>query len=89
MRDYTGSGNRLLLHKALDYGYAHTIHKSQGGTYNNVLIYADTIDRFSDPLVKQQLKYVAMSRAKDNVVVLTSHAVTGTREVITDQNIVT
>ena len=89
MRDYTGSGNRLLLHKALDYGYAHTIHKSQGGTYNNVLIYADTIDRFSDPLVKQQLKYVAMSRAKDNVVVLTSHAVTGTREVITDQNLVT
>ena len=80
MRDYTGSGNRLLLHKALDYGYAHTIHKSQGGTYNNVLIYADTIDRFSDPLVKQQLKYVAMSRAKDNVVVLTSHAVTGTTE---------
>lgn len=89
MRDYTGSGNRLLLHKALDYGYAHTIHKSQGGTYNNVLIYADTINRFSDPLVKQQLKYVAMSRAKDNVVVLTSHAVTGTREVITDQNLVT
>ena len=80
MRDYTSSDNRLLLHKALDYGYAHTIHKSQGGTYNNVLIYADTIDSFSDPLVKQQLKYVAMSRAKDNVVVLTSHAVTGTTE---------
>ena len=80
MRDYTGSGNRLLLHKALDYGYAHTIHKSQGGTYNNVLIYADTIDRFSDPLIKQQLKYVAMSRAKDNVVVLTSHPTTGTTE---------
>ena len=79
MRDYTGSGNRLLLHKALDYGYAHTIHKSQGGTYNNVLIYADTIDRFSDPLVKQQLKYVAMSRAKDNVVVLTSHPTTSSR----------
>ena len=81
MRDYTGSNNRLLLHKALDYGYAHTIHKSQGGTYNNVLIYADTIDRFSDPLVKQQLKYVAMSRAKDNVTVLTSHAITSTKTV--------
>ena len=84
MRDYTGSNNRLLLHKALDYGYAHTIHKSQGGTYNNVLIYADTIDRFSDPLVKQQLKYVAMSRAKDNVTVLTSYPTTGTRKVITE-----
>ena len=89
MRDYVGTGNRLLLRKSLDYGYAHTIHKSQGGTYNNVLIYADTINRFSDPLVKQQLKYVAMSRAKDNVTVLTSHPTTGTIEVITNQNIVT
>lgn len=79
MRDYVGTGNRLLLRKSLDYGYAHTIHKSQGGTYNNVLIYADTINRFNDPLVRQQLKYVAMSRAKDNVTVLTSHPTTGSR----------
>lgn len=88
MRDYVGTGNRLLLRKSLDYGYAHTIHKSQGGTYNNVLIYADTINRFSDPLVRQQLKYVAMSRAKDNVTVLTSHPTTDSREVITSENIV-
>ena len=85
MRDFYGDGNKLLLRKSLDYGYAHTIHKSQGGTYNNVLIYADTIDRFSDPLIRQQLKYVAVSRAKDNVTILTSHPTTGTREVITDQ----
>lgn len=88
MRDYVGTGNRLLLRKSLDYGYAHTIHKSQGGTYNNVLIYADTINRFSDLLVRQQLKYVAMSRAKDNVTVLTSHPTTDSREVITSENIV-
>lgn len=80
MRDFYGNGNRLLLRKSLDYGYAHTIHKSQGGTYNNVLIYADTIDRFNDPMIRQQLKYVAMSRAKDNVTVLTSHPTTGTRQ---------
>ena len=85
MKDFYGDGNKLLLRKSLDYGYAHTIHKSQGGTYNNVLIYADTIDRFSDPLIRQQLKYVAVSRAKDNVTILTSHPTTGTREVITDQ----
>ena len=89
MRDFTDAKGRLLLRKSLDYGYAHTIHKSQGGTYNNVLIYADTINRFSDPLVRQQLKYVAMSRAKDNVTVLTSHPTTGTIEVIPNQNIVT
>lgn len=89
MKDFYGDGNKLLLRKSLDYGHAHTIHKSQGGTYNNVLIYADTIDRFSDPLVRQQLKYVAVSRAKDNVTILTSHPTTGIREVITDQNVVT
>lgn len=88
MRDYIGSNNRLLLRKSLDYGYAHTIHKSQGGTYNNVLIYADTIDRFNDPQIRQQLKYVAMSRAKDNVTVLTNHPTTDSRKVINTQNIV-
>lgn len=80
MRDFTDSTGRLLLRKSLDYGYAHTIHKSQGGTYNNVLIYANTIDRFQDQQVRQQLKYVAMSRAKDNVTVLTSHPTTGSND---------
>lgn len=80
MREFKDNSGRLLLRKSLDYGYAHTIHKSQGGTYNNVLIYSDTIDRFQDPQVRQQLKYVAMSRAKDNVTVLTSHPTTGSRE---------
>lgn len=80
MREFKDNSGRLLLRKSLDYGYAHTIHKSQGGTYNNVLIYADTIDRFNDPQVRQQLKYVAMSRAKDNVTVLTSHPTIGTRQ---------
>ena len=80
MREFKDKTGRLLLRKSLDYGYAHTIHKSQGGTYNNVLIYADTIDRFNDPQVRQQLKYVAMSRAKDNVTVLTNHPTTGSRQ---------
>ena len=89
MINYTDNRGNLLWKKSIDYGYAHTIHKSQGGTYNNVLIYADTIDRFQDQQVRQQLKYVAMSRAKDNVTVLTSHPTTGTREVITSQDVVT
>ena len=58
----------VAIKKSLDYGYAHTIHKSQGGTYNKVLVLADTINnsRF-DPVVKQQLRYVAVSRARDYV----------------------
>lgn len=89
MREFRDNAGRLLLRKSLDYGYAHTIHKSQGGTYNNVLIYADTIDRFNDPQVRQQLKYVAMSRAKDNVTVLTSHPTTDTRQETVSESIET
>jgi hypothetical protein len=56
----------------IDYGYAHTIHKSQGGTYSKVLILLDSIDKeFRDPIIKQQLKYVAVSRATDYVYVVT------------------
>jgi hypothetical protein len=56
----------------LNYGYAHTIHKSQGGTYSKVLILLDSINNTKfDPIVKQQLKYVAVSRATDYVYVVT------------------
>lgn len=71
MKDYT-FGGKLKIKKLFDYGYAHTIHKSQGGTYNQVLIYADTIDRFQSHEARQQLKYVAVSRAKGKVTILTN-----------------
>lgn len=73
MQDYTENG-RTLLAKAFTYGYAHTIHKSQGGTYDKVMIYADTINKF-DKDTAQELKYVAMSRAKSNVYVVTSYPI--------------
>ena len=74
MQNYEVNG-KLRIKKTIDYGYAHTIHKSQGGTYNKVMIYADTITgaRF-DADTQQQLKYVAMSRAKNNVYVVTNHS---------------
>ena len=72
MRSLFDSVGKVKLKKTLDYGYAHTIHKSQGGTYNRVLILADTIDNFKDETTKQQLKYVAMSRASEMVYVATN-----------------
>jgi ATP-dependent exoDNAse (exonuclease V) alpha subunit len=42
MKDYQENGI-LKIRKSIDYGYAHTIHKSQGGTYDKVMIYYDTI----------------------------------------------
>lgn len=79
MKNYEQNG-KLKVKKALDYGYAITVHKSQGGTYNKVLIYSDTIDRFKDEKTRQQLKYVAVSRAKENVMILTNEQL-GTEEV--------
>lgn len=73
MKDYSENG-KLKIRKSLDYGYAHTIHKSQGGTYDKVMIYYDTITGAKfDADTQQQLKYVAVSRARENVYVVTQN----------------
>lgn len=63
--------------KSLDYSYAHTIHKSQGGTYDKVLVDENNIDiakRFPSPDYEMinQLKYVAFSRSSKQTIVLSS-----------------
>jgi exodeoxyribonuclease-5 len=63
--------------KTLDYSYAHTIHKSQGGTYDKVLVDENNIDiakRFPSPDYEMinQLKYVAFSRSSKQTIVLSS-----------------
>ncbi len=76
---------RFLAKKGIDYGYAHTIHKSQGGTYNKVLIFDDSISSLAaaiadkrklgmngQKLMKDQLKYVAISRASEYAYVYNS-----------------
>ena len=76
---------RFLAKKGVDYGYAHTIHKSQGGTYNKVLIFDDSISSLAaaiadkrklgmngQKLMKDQLKYVAISRASEYAYVYNS-----------------
>lgn len=72
MKSIVDSKGKVKVKKTLDYGYAHTIHKSQGGTYNKVLILADTITKPFDVETQQQLKYVAMSRASEFVFVQTN-----------------
>lgn len=76
MKNIEDEYGNLKIKKTLDYGYAHTIHKSQGGTYSNVLILDDTIERFrGSKLDKQQLRYVAVSRASQFVFVSTAEKV--------------
>lgn len=76
MKNITDADGNLKIAKSLDYGYAHTIHKSQGGTYSKVLMIDDSIETFgpdskSNKEVREELRYVAVSRAKNFVLVKT------------------
>lgn len=68
---------RLKIRKAIDYGYAQTVWKSQGNTYSKVLILSNEIDTFGygrDVMqLRNELRYVAVSRAK-NFVIINSEA---------------
>lgn len=63
----------LIQNKVIDYGYAHTIHKSQGSTFEHVLINDNDIDKCMDEKIKKQLRYVALTRAQKSVSIITSH----------------
>lgn len=85
MRDYDVNGRRKMT-KTFDYGYAHTIHKSQGGTYNNVILLDDTIDSFRDTETEQQLRYVGVTRARNHVMVRTNKPIIKQTPVTTQQS---
>lgn len=66
--------NEAMVKKDIDYGYAMTIHKSQGSTFKNVTIDLDDIIYHTTPFgkypvrdvtLRNKLIYVAMSRATD------------------------
>lgn len=65
----------LIQAKVIDYGYAHTIHKSQGSTFKHVLINDDDICRCLDNNVRRQLRYVAITRAQTSANIITAHTV--------------
>lgn len=67
--------NRLLVGKDLDYAYCLTTHKTQGSTYENIFVNVNNIlagMSFSkrDAIFRNQLLYVALSRASKNAVIL-------------------
>jgi len=65
---------RVVVLKTLDYGYAHTIHKSQGSTYTNIFVDLDNINVSQDIEERNQMKYVALSRATNIAYALTENA---------------
>lgn len=73
MMDFELPISKRIVKKDIDYGYALTTHKLQGSTFDNISIdltdivygvtsYGKRIQR--DPIMRNKLIYVAMSRAK-------------------------
>ena len=62
--------NRVIRRKSFDYGYAITVHKSQGSTFTDTFIDMKDINCCSDDETRRQLQYVALSRTQRNAVIL-------------------
>jgi exodeoxyribonuclease-5 len=62
--------NRVIKKKTFNYGYAISVHKSQGTTLGNVFVDIGNINTVWDKNELQQLQYVALSRTKGNAYIL-------------------
>lgn len=75
--------SNTLISKTIDYGYAHTIHKSQGGTYSYVFVDENSINKFPSKKDRERLRYVGLTRAEYGAFVLTSSPITYSKQEIT------
>lgn len=68
--------NNPVLHKDekikkdVDFGYGITIHKSQGSTYNTVLVNGKNINNNPNDIERKRLWYVALSRASEKAYII-------------------
>lgn len=61
---------RVIKKRTFDYGYASTVHKSQGSSINNVFIDMKNIAICRDEMELRQLQYVSVSRTRKNAHIL-------------------
>jgi hypothetical protein len=66
----TPSGQRDML-PYLGYGYAGTIHKAQGGTFQHVFVHEDDIDANQKVYERNRIKYTALTRPARTATVYT------------------
>lgn len=62
--------DRCIRKATFQYGYAITVHKSQGSSYDNIFLDMKDILRAKDKMVLRQLQYVGLSRTRGNANVL-------------------
>lgn len=63
--------DRVIKKKSIDYGYALSVHKSQGSTYDTVMVDMGNVMKCINKVELRQLQYVAMSRTRKNILLLT------------------
>ena len=64
------SRGKLAKTASIKHGYAHTIHKSQGGTYTYTYIADDSVNEFKSVKERPKLRYVAVTRSEKASVIL-------------------
>lgn len=62
--------DKKALKKDLDYGYAITVHKAQGSTYDHVFVDELDLSKNPDIVERNKLRYVALSRPRVSANVL-------------------
>lgn len=70
----SAANDNAYVKKDIDYGYALTVHKSQGSTYENIAIdlediWFNTSDNAPTKQMRDKLVYVALSRAKNIAII--------------------
>lgn len=61
---------KLRMKAGLAYGYASTVHKSQGSQYENIMCIKDDLESNPSTFERNSLMYVALSRLKKRALVL-------------------
>ena len=70
LENFTRNRDGIEPNNLLNYGYAISVHKSQGTTIDNVFVDISNINTVRDKNELQQLQYVALSRTRGNAYVL-------------------
>jgi ATP-dependent exoDNAse (exonuclease V) alpha subunit len=76
LTDIVNENGKIISGKDLDYGFGLTIHKTQGSTFQNIIVNAKDVFYTKDNIpyrdinLRNRLMYVALSRASDSAFIL-------------------